>query len=104
MESPPRQPEEKAPTDISSSEQHMEAIFEHFITESPVIGLGKDGIVFKVETQTLPDEERATLIASGIMPDTDEEHIAAKILKVYNPGLGDHEYRMQQRAYDILSR
>jgi len=92
---------EKVPPQEFDAEK-LETGFEHLIESSHLIGRGKDAVVFRLSGEDITEEEIRALAENGFIPDAQPESLAAKILKVYQPGLGDREFKMQQEARRIL--
>lgn len=85
------------------SYESVDAVLEHMLQEGKELGSGEDGIVLKVDLAILTQNERHLLAESKVITHDEEVNaMAVKILKIYNPGLGDHEFRMQKRAREIL--
>ena len=85
-------------------QETVDGVLEHMIQEGKEIGTGKDGIVFRIDLSLLPASERHLLVEDQVItPDEEVDTMAVKILKIYNPELGDYEFRMQKRAREILS-
>ncbi len=82
--------------------ESVDAILEDILRESEEVGHGQDGVIFKVDLRLLSRAHYELLVANGILVKKEEEEVAVKILKVYNPGTGDHEFRMQKQAREIL--
>lgn len=80
----------------------IETGFEHLIGGSRLIGRGKDAVVFRLSAEDVPAEELEALVVSGVLPDMTPESLAAKILKVYDPGKGIQEFSMQQKARELV--
>lgn len=96
---------ERPKTENQESHGSIEAVFEHMLQEGQELGAGKDGIVFKVDLASLQEDERYLLAEGHVITSVDEVNaMAAKILKVYNPELGEHEFQMQKKAREMLSR
>lgn len=97
----PRRSQEFPPTPESVGE-----VFEHAIREGKEVGEGKDGIVFRIDLASLSESEISILKDEGAITETADKEgvIASKILKLYRPELGDHEFRMQRKAREILSK
>jgi len=94
---------ERPKEEVQESNESVDLVLEHMIQEGREIGSGKDAVVFKVDLAALPQNERDALVEKEIIFPSDEvDAMAAKILKVCNHDLGDHEFRMQKRARDIL--
>jgi hypothetical protein len=81
----------------------LDGVFEHAIREGKNVGQGKDGIVFKINLGSFSEDEIVLLRGEGITVGQDEDIFAAKILKVYRPGEGAHEFLMQQKVLEILN-
>lgn len=75
-----------------------EAAFEALLKNAKKINEGANGIIARINIEALPEKIRDFLFGK-------QEHSDAvmKILKIYKPGAGIHEYNMQTRAYEILS-
>jgi serine/threonine protein kinase len=85
--------------------EKLDKILEHMLLESKELGAGKDGIVFKIDLSALPQDERHLLAEDKVIsPNEEVDAMAAKILKIYNPLLGDYEFRMQKKAREIIAR
>ncbi len=95
----PKKIEEETPL------EKLDKILEHMLAESKELGAGKDGIVFKIDLSALSPEERHLLVEDGVISSNEEvDAMAIKILKIYNPLLGDYEFRMQKKAREIISK
>lgn len=85
--------------------EKLDLIWEHMLEGGKELGAGKDGIVFKINLNTLPQDERHLLVEDKVIsPNEEVDAMAAKILKIYNPLLGDYEFRMQKKAREIISK
>jgi hypothetical protein len=92
-------------TEKETSLEKLDKILEHMLEESKELSAGKDGIVFKIDLNTLPQNERHLLVEDRVIsPNEEVDAMAAKILKIYNPLLGDYEFRMQKKAREIISK
>ncbi len=81
----------------------VNTVLERMLEKGVEVGSGKDAVVFKVNLSTLPPAERHILAQGGIIaPKEEADAIALKILKIYDPELGDHEFQMQKNARAIL--
>jgi len=91
---------------VGQRETHekIDAVLEHMLENGVEIGSGKDAIVFRVDLASLPKPERHLLVENGVIdPREETDAIALKILKIYDPGLGDYEFQMQKKAREILA-
>ncbi|HVS79968.1 MAG TPA: aminoglycoside phosphotransferase family protein [Candidatus Paceibacterota bacterium] len=87
--------------------EKVDTAIEHAIVEGKFIGSGKDAVVFKVADETFSPEMLPILVEEGFKFNTERQEslsAAAKILKIYEPGLGKREYEMQREAFQILSQ
>ncbi|GEM_PF-956925 len=62
---------------------------------------GNNGFILKLHIKDIPEDVLMTLRESGIILESDQ---AVKVLKFYVGGSGLREFKMQQRAYEILSK
>ena len=91
---------------VGQRETHekIDAVLEHMLENGVEIGSGKDAIVFRVDLASLPKPERHLLVENGVIdPREETDAMALKILKIYDPGLGDYEFQMQKKAREILA-
>lgn len=85
---------ETPPDHQNTTEQLVNREVERAILDSPAIDTGKNGVIFKVDSKKL----------SRTLPETDDQEPAVpKVLKVYAPGLGQHEFNDLSRAHRIVS-
>ncbi|MGH7249493.1 MAG: phosphotransferase [Minisyncoccia bacterium] len=83
--------------------ESIDEVLERVLQNGKELGAGEDGVVFKIDLRTLTKEERLLLAGKGTDAGEEVDDLAVKILKIYNPKLGDHEFKMQKRAHDVLS-
>jgi hypothetical protein len=62
---------------------------------------GNNGAILKLHINDVPEDLLATLKEAGVILESDQ---AVKVLKFYSLGNGEREFKMQQRAYEIISR
>ncbi len=82
----------------------VEAAIEIVIREGQEVDHGLDGVILKVDLATIPSHERDLLEKNGVLPTNEANAAAIKILKIYNPGVGDKEFKAQKRAEEILAK
>lgn len=82
--------------------RYLQVRIEYILLEhAKKIGEGHNGVVFKLNLQDVPANVLKELRENGI--DLGSER-AIKILKVYEPGAGEHEFQMQQQAFEIAEK
>lgn len=86
----------------AGDESLMEMVIEAAINEileyrAKKINEGRNGIIFRLEG--IAEEVSKKLASAGYMVSNEQ---IAKILKISKKGAGEHEYRMQQKALDIV--
>lgn len=103
--------------DVKLSDQRLAELFEltrdikieYMIMHSEIANAGNKGVIFKLTSDTIKEyilheegvkRELKEEETSGKFDET--EHKAIKMLKIYNPGDGRREYKMQQAAYEMV--
>jgi serine/threonine protein kinase len=86
--------------------EKTDSVIEQALFEGSFIGAGKDAVVLKLQDNAFAPDIIPILKEQGLNFSTEIENppSAAKILKIYEPGKGVHEYTMQRDAYNILSQ
>jgi serine/threonine protein kinase len=81
------------------NEQISEALLEAAILNSKKINEGNNGIINIIKVDNLPLELKQYLN----LENEDGKEIVFKMLKIYKPGKGEQEYKMQTEAYDLVA-
>lgn len=84
---------------IEEYERVIEANIELVLVSHRKINQGTNGVLYKFGIDEMSSELRQALEARNSRIDKDA---AVKLLKVYSPGQGQHEFDMQMKAYQIV--
>ncbi len=74
-------------------------LYELIITRAERVTAGYNGIVLRLPYEGLPDDQKEQMRSLGFEWDTEA---AIKILKILNPEQSEREFRIQQKAYELL--
>jgi serine/threonine protein kinase len=84
--------------------EKVDQIIEGAVLEGNMVGEGRDGIVIQVLVSRTDPQMRPLLEEEGIALSAEQGEAAVKVLKVYRPGEGKHEYDIQRKAHEVLSK
>lgn len=88
------QPVESGPEDTLEIE---DAMLEFLISQSYYINAGNNGVIHAVSGEHIP-----SLIKESEELGKDRKTLALKMLKIYEAGVGEAEFAMQKKAYDLI--
>lgn len=94
IELPPEEGTEELAAYLDARLEECLERFGHRINE------GNNGVIFGLDLKEAPRQTTEALDALGV--DSRKEQ-AVKILKIYQAGAGQHEYEMQQAAYEAVT-
>jgi len=95
----------KAPDNVIERESELESAIDAQIEECVIefsrkINSGNNGVIFRLDLRDAPENLINTLDKIGI--DTKEQRVI-KLLKMYNAGAGEREYKLQSQAYSAMT-